>query len=276
MDMWDPPPQPQVTSTTPLDFPAEQAPFASQPLRFTRSTPDAEPTARPARLDVAVTVLRVQIPRAARTQVASLWNHVREDVLDGDSVLRLARNGLRIGVGRTEWWDSVKAPLDVVEGVRAQAHDPVGVPANYPLALELDDGPRSQTLFHVGADGILSGETWPYSRNVLRVSYMFNLERPECLRLSVVPEVRQRLPGWHWVREESGLIQAANYNGRAFAAAGFTVDLAPGDFLLIAPGENADLFGILGGAFLSSERDGRRYDSYVFLRADVNHVAYRN
>jgi len=32
----------------------------------------------------------------------------------------------------------------------------------------------------------------------------------------------------------------------------------------------------VGGAFLISEEDGRRYDSYVFLRADVNHVALRD
>jgi hypothetical protein len=36
------------------------------------------------------------------------------------------------------------------------------------------------------------------------------------------------------------------------------------------------LFGIVGGAFLSSEQEGRRYDSYVFLRADLNYVAHRN
>ena len=158
---------------------------------------------------------------------------------------------------------------------RDPGHNRAGQPA-FPLALELDERPREQTLFFLGDDGILTGETWPQSRNVLRVSYEISPANPERVRVAVVPEVRQRLDGWRWVRSGAGLAQVPQYSGRAFGAAGFTVDLEPGEFLLVAPGPQADLYGMVGGAFLSSEREGERCDSYVFLRADMNHVAFRN
>lgn len=231
--------------------------------------------ARPVALDVVLTVLHVQVPTDRRAQVEPLWNHLREDVFDSGTAVRLHRNGLRVGVGNVQWWEAVKATLDAAEGVRSQTLDPVRVPPDYPLALELDQRPREQTLFFMAEDGILTGETWPHSRNVLRVSYELNRLRPERVRLLVVPEVRQRLDGWRWVRAGSGVTQVPEYNGRAFAAAAFLVDLEPSEFLLVAPSRAADVYGIVGGAFLSNGQNADHYDSYVFLRADVNHVALR-
>ena len=225
---------------------------------------------------MVLTVLHVQVPRAAREQAQSLWNHLREDALDSATMLRLRRNGLRVGVGHGRWWDAIKTTLDALDGVRSTSPAPVRLPPDYPLALELDQQPREQTLFYMADDGILTGETWPGSRNVLRLNYGINLERPEQVHLTIVPEVRQRLDGFRWIRNEAGLTQMPNYNGRAFSAASFAVDLEPGEFLLVAPGPQADLYGLVGGVFLGSELDGRAYDSYVFLRADVNHVAYRD
>jgi hypothetical protein len=235
------------------------------------SRPDAPRIA----LNVVFTVLHVQVPTERRAQVEPLWNHLREEVFNNSTAVRLRKNGLRVGIGNAEWWEAVKATLDATEGVRSRTLDPVRLPVNFPLALELDQRPREQTLFFVADDGILTGETWPHSRNVLRVSYELNRMRPERVRLSVVPEVRQRLDGWRWVRSGSGVAQMPEYNGRVFSAAAFAVDLEPGEFLLVAPSREADLYGIVGGTFLSSADDGGRYDSYVFLRADVNHVALR-
>jgi hypothetical protein len=281
-----PPQEPTATPST--DAPAAEAPTApasAPPPRFVAtSNPPASaapPTesARAAgaiRLDVALAFLHVQVPSTQREQTRTLWNHLREDVLDADTVLRLERNGIRVGTGSEQWWDAVQAALDAVEGVRTIATDPVHVPPSYPLALELDTAPRDQTLFYAGADGVLTGESWPQSRNVLRVSYELNLEDPERLRLTLVPEVRQKLEGWKWVRSEAGVAKLPNYGGRAFGAAGFRVDLRPGQFLLVAPGPRAGAFGLIGTTFLVQGEEGRPFDSYVFLRADVSHVAERN
>lgn len=271
MTLWNPTPARTETAAPRAAPPATPD---AKPLTLVPESPAEYGASRPQRrLDVVLNVLYVRVPREARGQVEPVWNHLRENVVDGVVAARLVGNGLRIGVGHEASWAAVKAALDALDGVRAVALEPVRVPAGYPLAFELDERPREQTLFFVAADGVLTGETWPASRNVLRVHYELNLERPDTVRLVVVPEVRQRQMGWRWIRSEAGLTQVPKYGGRAFGAAGFAVDLAAGEFLLVAPGAQADVYGLIGGAFLSYEDDGQRTDSYVFLRADVNHVA---
>jgi len=274
MALWNPtPPAPPVVPVPT----ASQQPRPERSPELVRTTElEARAPVPRMRLDVVLTILHVAVPPRSRAQTEPLWNHLREDVFDSATAVRLQKNGVRVGVGNAEWWDAVKATLDATDGVHSQALDPVRVPPAFPLALELDERPREQTLFFLGDDGILTGETWPQSRNVLRVSYEVNPANPERVRVAVTPEVRQRLDGWRWVRSGAGLAQVPQYSGRAFGAAGFTVDLEPGEFLLVAPGPQADLYGMVGGAFLSSERAGERCDSYVFLRADMNHVAFRN
>ncbi len=258
---------------------AAALPHAVPPIATVALTP-ADTTARSAprleRLDVVLTVLLIRIPHAARAAAEPLWSHLREDLFDAGTAERLTQNGLRVGIGNRQWWEAVKAVLDSIPGVQTVPLDPVRLPANYPLALELDRGPREQTLFFVAEDGVLTGETWPASRNVLRISYDVDLANPERVRLAVVPEVRQRTDELRWVRTPGGFAQQAQAGGRAFPAAGLVAYLEPGEFLLIAPGREADAYGIVGGAFLTALAEGERLDAYVFLRADVNHVACRN
>ncbi len=260
-----------ASSTAPDDSPTSEAEALKDdnPLKFADTGHSDGALASSRHLEGSLTVLHVEIPRRQRTLVKPMWNHLREDVLDSDTVSRLHDNGIRVGVASRQWWDAVKAVLDSVPGVRSAAYTPVRLPPNYPLSLQLDQEAHDQTLFFMGADGVLTGETWPQSRNVLRLSYQLNLERPDRLRLLVVPEVRQLLEGWHWASTAGGMTQDLNYNGRAFSAASFAVDLDPEEFLLIAPGENANLYGLVGGVFLLNERDDELCDSYVFLRLDV-------
>lgn len=228
------------------------------------------------KLDIALTMLHVQTPRAHLARVEKIWSYVREDAISAVEARRLQRNGMRVGIGRDESWAEIQDVLATIPGVRHVALPPVRVPPNYPLALELDREPRTQTLFHVGEDEILTGESWPDSRNVLRISYALDLARVSGVRLMVVPEVRQRREGWKWVVTDAGVAQVPHYAGRAFATAGFTVALSPGEFLVIAPNRDATAYGLLGGAFLTSEADGQRLDSLVLIRADVSNVARRD
>ncbi len=269
--------QPAQPSTTPAVATPVSSAEPTSPVELLVSNPDdTTNTQHSRRYDVVLTVLHVQIPRAAKDRVAPLWNHLREDVLDASTQRRLHENGLRVGVGHAHWWDAVKAALDAVDGLRTVVLNPVRIPSGYPLALELDAKPREQTLFFMADDGVLTGETWPASRNVLRVSYELDLEDPARIQLALVPEVRQRLDGWRWVRNEAGFTQLPKYSGRAFSTASLLVPITNGDFLMLAPGERADVAGMVGQAFLVQELDGTAYDSYVFLRPDMTYVAFRD
>jgi hypothetical protein len=266
------PPPAETTAPPPLE-PGDQNPL--QPLVASASQRLAPP-AEQRQLGVVLNILHVLVPRHDHEQTRPLWSHLREDVCDATTAWRLERNGLRVGVGHARWWDAIQANLDAITGVRSITLDPVRLPPSYPLALELDTEPREQTLFYLGDDGILTGETWPDSRNVLRISYELNLEQPDRLRLVVVPEVRQKLDGWRWTRNQVGLVQVPNYNGRAFGMASVVADLDPGEFLLVAPSDRSQVAGLVGNRFLVRDENGRTYDSLVFLRAEVSHVAQRD
>ena len=226
-----------------------------------------------AQLVYELAVLHVLIPRAEAAAIEKIWNFLREDPLDAETQQRLRQNGLRVGVGHTQWWEPIKAAIDAIDDHRVTFATPVRVPAGFPLSLELDHEPREQTLFYVGPDGILSGGTWPNSRNVLRVTYAPDMRDIQNVVVYVVPEVHQQQEGWEWVRTESGLWEVPRQAKQTFDAAGFAVTLGPGEFAVVAPSASSGIYGLLGGAFLTRVCEGRQYESYVFLRPEARQIS---
>jgi hypothetical protein len=224
------------------------------------------------RLVHQLAVLHVLVPEQGEATVEKIWNFLREDAFDAETESRLRQNGLRIGVGHAQWWAPIKTALDGIDDHRVTFEGTVRVPVGFPLSLELDSEARGQTLFYVGSDGILSGGTWPDSRNVLRVSYVPDVHDADNVVMQVVPEVHQRQSGWKWVRTEAGLWEVPRQSKQTFQAAGFVLTLSPGEFVLVAPSENSRIYGLLGRALLTRECEGRHYNSYVFLRPETRHV----
>ena len=256
-------PQP-TDSALSSDADSDVAPLLSAAAPRVRPTADS-------RLDIFLRVLHVQVPRAGRAQTERLWQQLREDALDSATLRRLNANGVRVGVGRTERWDAVRAPLDQVKGNRVCSLRPLRTPPGMPLALELDREPDEHTIFYLNEDRIATGDTWPASQRVLRLTYTLDTQEVGRIYLTVVPEIR-RSSGPGWSRTEDGWIPGSMREGRAFAAAAFAVTLRPNEFVVIAPGPKADVFGLVGGAFLKTAIDDQPYDSYVFVRAEVTDV----
>lgn len=205
-----------------------------------------------------------------------MWRQLREDVFDAETQLRLRENGFRVGVGHTDFWSSIREALDAIPDQRVTQTAPVRVPFGFPLSLELDTEPRDQTLFFIGRDGIVSGGSWPASRNVLRVAYGPDPQQVDRVRVIARPEVHQEEEGMRWVRTEEGVWQVPRQRISAFDAAEFTISLRPAEFLLVATSDAAHVFGIIGRAFLTAEVEGVRYRSYLFLRPGVSDVVARD
>ncbi len=260
-----PPGQPQAEA-------APEIQDADTGITLVRADHAAPRKAEPPRLAYELAVLHVLVPQEQEAAMEKIWNFLREDVLEAQTDLRLRQNGLRVGVGHAQWWEPIKAALEAIEGHQVTLETSLRVPAGFPLSLELDSEAREQTLFCVGSDGMLSGSTWLDSRNVLRVTYGPDLRDADRIVLLVVPEVHQKQDGWRWVRTEAGLWQVPRQALRAFDAAGFVLTLGPGEFVLLAPSDQARVYGLLGGAFLTRELQGRHYRSYVFLRPEARYV----
>jgi hypothetical protein len=224
-----------------------------------------------AHVDVQLRVLMVRVPKSQRAAVEPLWAYVREDVLDAEVHRRLRENGIRVGLGRREWWGAMRDLLDQVQGREVREPDPIRLPPGFPLSLDLDESPRDQTLFYVNEEGTLTGQTWPASRNVLRLTGTLDPSIRERLRLDLIPEVRQKAGGLDWIRTPRGFTRQPKSDGRAFRAVAFGVALTNADILVLAPNAKADTYGILGGALLTDEGPDGHYDRIIMFRPDVSY-----
>lgn len=223
------------------------------------------------RVDVSIRILMLRVPRTQRKSAEPLWSYAREDILDADVHRRLRENGMRVGVAPREWWDAIRGVLDSLRGRLVSEPEPLHFPPGFPLALELDQAPHDQTLFYINEDGVLTGQTWPASRNVLRLAYALDAAARGRLKLEVVPEVRQRRTGFDWIRTPAGVAQLPRADGMSFRDASFYLSLSTDEILLLAPNANADAFGIIGGAFLTDASQSVAYDRYVLIRPDVEY-----
>jgi hypothetical protein len=214
-------------------------------------------------------VTLVRVPRDKRALFDKAWNYLRTDVLDSATTLRLQQNGLRVGVGHEQWWEPIRAIIESIDGQLTAQPAPWRLPPRFPLYLELTEAPREHTLFCIGFDGVLSGDTWPNSRCALQLSYVRDPVRPDHVRTTLVPVVRRLQPGRRLMPTETGTWQVPRYDGRVFDAAGMAVSLGPGEFVLVAPHESADVAGMIGDTLLSQVSDGQRYDQYVFVKPEV-------
>ena len=256
-------PQPRDTDTSD-EVSASDSAFIPESAAAAR--PD---TPEPPRVIYELAVVHVLVPREGNEATRQVWEFLREDALDAQVQLRLRKNGVRVGVGSVQWWDPIKAALESIEGCEVTFASPIRMPIGFELSLELDTGPREQTLFFLDRDGFLSGSTIPASRNVLRISYAPDPRDYRGVQLLAMPEVQRRREGWEWVRREAGLSEGGPLLRTTYDAVGFVVTLKPGEFALVAPSENADIYGLLGGVFLTRETEGDLYDSYIFLRPEA-------
>lgn len=250
-------------------------PDADTPFTEPRSVtpaPSVHP-ASPVGTPVDLSILHVKVPRASAGAMENVWNHLREDALPADVTLRMHRNGIRIGVGRTQDWEAVKAVIDGIADAQVNQAQPVRLPERIPLDLELDLEPGDQTIFFIGADGVLTGDTWPRSRNVFRVVHTVDPRHPERVYLGLLPQVRRELSGLRWVRTAAGLTQVPRYEGRSFGWVSCTLALEAREFALIAPSENADIPGLVGRAFLVESSEDQDLISYIFIQPTVVPVA---
>ena len=245
----------------------------AKPLQYTYvndSNSRLPPELRPKATNLQLAVMHVEIPVSALPQMEKIWNHLRESAVDDTSLLRLRRNGFRIGIGNTEWWDPIQATIDSISSAVVHQPEPLRMPVGVPTSLEMDLAPREQTLFFVGNDGVLTGSTWPQSRNVLKLAYGPDLREADLIRVTLLPEVHQSFEGLRFVQTEAGsLAGVPREYGYSFDAAGVAIPIHQGEFIVLAPSEAARVCGLIGWAILSRRNQDADFVSFIFIRPEV-------
>jgi hypothetical protein len=251
---------------------------ASTPLAYDSpfTDPEATPTDRPVNAAtfpayVELRVIHLHYPHTQRERAERIWEPIREDVVDTETALRLRKNGFRVGIGHERDWDAIRSTLDLIPDCTSNVAQPVKLVSGLPLDLQLDNEPREQTIFYVGRDGMLAGDTWPDSRNVLRLVHQLDPRVATQVHLSIVPVVNQEIKGWRWVRTEAGVAQVPKRAGQTYPDVAFSTPLDEGEFLVIAAGERSDVKGIIGRAFLTVQSTNNWQDSILFIEPVVHY-----
>lgn len=243
------------------------------PAQEIPDTPRAFQPVATSRSALRLTVVHVKVPRESAAAMARTWSLLDEGVVAVDVRSRLSRNGLRIGAGKIDAWPTVKTFIERVPGYRIVLARPMQVPLGFSVALELDQEPRDQTLFVVGFDGVLSGRSFPATRNVLRVEARRLPQYPDELDVVLAPEVRQPSDNWRWVHTGVGVEQVPDQKRWSFAPVSARVRLARDEFLLLSAAEPQSApASLLGPTMLSSTADGIEYASFLFIRPEAQDV----
>lgn len=251
--------------------PDESALKPAQPIQYTYAndhTARLPVELRPQPINIQLAVMNVEVPQAASGYMEKLWNHLRESAADDDVLLRLRRNGFRLGIGSADQWSPVQALLDAAPGAVVHQPEPMRMPVGVSTALEMDRVAREQTLFFVGDDGILTGNTWANSRNVLKLAYAPDARQIDLVRVMLVPEVRQNFEGLRYVKTDNGMTGVPREYNYTFDAAGVSVPLKKGEYIVLAPSEAARVEGLIGWALLSRRNSDVDLVSYLFIRPE--------
>jgi len=209
-------------------------------------------------------VLRIRGPAGLFSRSERIWNMLDENVLPIDQRALLARNGLRVAVGRQETWPEIKAILDG-EQVEAFADQKV-VQDGYPLPLFINTQPHLQTLFLIRPDGSMPGARFPQSTMALRLGYTVPVDEPDSVEVQLIPEVR--LPPYRpppTLTEHGWTEYPSIEQGRPLWELACQVRVAPEQFLVVGPSSMVQQPHLTGTLLLCEKINGRDYESACFI-----------
>ncbi|NLX12663.1 MAG: hypothetical protein GXY44_03285 [Phycisphaerales bacterium] len=271
---WDVPVgEAETASTIPNDTPKPLSPVAveSSPSIVTEELSLSQ---EPIRLKISFHILRIWAKQGVFSQSNILWNYLDEEALTAEQSSHLRRNGLRVAKGRVELWPAIKELLDREMTATCSQEIVVAPPA--PLEIEASLEPRDQVLFVVRPDHRLKGGDFVSSTNLLRVEYAMALDDWRSLELEVMPEIR--LPLFRRPREltASGWVyHPLEHPGAVLRELAFRMKIAPGEFLLIGPSNQAHSGYYAGSLLLCDETEEGLSESIYVITPRVERTEIR-
>lgn len=218
-------------------------------------------------------VLRVELPAEPIRHSLNIWEHADGLRVDPEAVVRLARNGLRIGVVTQNNWPAIQAILR--DSVTPSVASAQSLQTGFPLFLHVGDVEPGETLFIHHADGRLIGRTLDAGRKTIRLEYETLPPRRDRLRMWVELNVLapERTSAWTLIPESpNALVPLERF--RELTA---SLILNPGDVMILGPNENTpETDVLLGSRYLTSARGGRRTDTLVFVTVTLDRRKLRS
>ncbi|MCG3138316.1 MAG: hypothetical protein HJJLKODD_02178 [Phycisphaerae bacterium] len=240
-------------NSTPVPYDLRLVPNEPASTVFPDRTPGAQamPTlAETTILEIHLYIWKFAAPAPAYSGYEALWNHLNESPVGVDELLRIKRNGWRVGVGNDASWAAVRALLLRPEPV-VSASEIVALPGQN-ITLQLQEGVSSSTevLFHFDDQMELHGARYQTGLPALRLELAVDYEELTRLGMKITPELLRQ--GNHLTAAEQWSQPGVTVEQpEIFDFLAFTVAMKMGDFLLIGPGPHAAQTHLLGNYFTS-------------------------
>ncbi|MGB0716371.1 MAG: hypothetical protein ACPGXK_10860 [Phycisphaerae bacterium] len=232
--------------------------------------PDRSETGRQPRLlqgpqQFSFDILRIELPSDQAEHSRKVWNHVDEMRIDADASVRLARNGIRIGVAGQASWPAIEAIARSVGGTISSTSLASG--GAIPVSLALADVQGSETVFVHDTRSGLKGRTFHRGQKVLTFTGWSEAEIAAGIRVGVEFEIRHESGDLTWQRAQDGIQAVPMVDRQVFEELTNSTLLGPGDILLIGPNHDVEHAFLLGGKYFEITREGRRKDVVICLTA---------
>lgn len=262
----------QPAETAPADATADGAEPPAPRTRNTVPLPPPPPPGTAAQsnndetlivlMQVQFVIQKVRAPAGFFSRSGKIWNHLELEAIPAATAALLDLNGMRVARGRPDAWAPIEAMFQQQEDLYSSTSNMMMI-GGVPLAIELDQAPRDQTLFLFRPDRTLAGVDIPGSTNFIRIEYGVPLEQPDNLMVEVMPEFRLREtrptpfvfgPAARPTRPQRILRELA-----------FRMEIPPEHFFVIGPSLAAHNGNLAGSLLLCDRIEGRLYESMYFI-----------
>lgn len=214
-------------------------------------------------VELVFEILRADLPIAGIRHSPKIWNHVDETRVEASQMAELARNGLRVGAAPPESWPAIRAILAACGAEVRKDQSPVQ--RGFPLVVSLGPLDPGDTIFAYRHDNRLAGKTFPGGDKLLQIDYLYRPELAGFFEVSASFEIRQDRGTMTWERVEGIIQQVPAYDRHVFDDLAARVVLHPGGCLVVGPGAGAQNEYSIGGRFFMGHRDGKEYETLLFL-----------
>ncbi len=253
------PTMPPAPPRPPLVRPDPQRPPGDDPSAATLSPVD---------FHVLCDVLIAEAPGGVLSADQELWGHLREDSLGVQQSDHLARNGFRVGVGRSADFASVTRMI--LQAREAQVRQGrLQFQAEGAMDVVLNPEIRRQRAFVYAPDGSVSGDEYPAGVTICWVQAWHDIQNIDSVKLSLTPEIRHGRVRERYYSPGAQRMEQYRDVGRLFDEVKITLHQDRGQFVVVAPNLKADPALLVGRALLSRVDRGQTLETVLLVRPRV-------
>ncbi len=213
---------------------------------------------------IRMNIVYIEVPAGQASGSEEIWSYLDEEPIGAERLVSLGRNGIRVGLGRSESMPDIIRVLKRMTGKALGRRLMVGR-SGAPHHIVLKRRQGVQTVFDFHADRTLSGSDMPPGDNVLTVVCTVDQDDADRIILTGMPQVRSSKTRTRFLSEPAGIRITNKPIMFGFDDLMFQMPMRPGEFLVIGPGAASRRPHSVGRHFFIDKRQGMNFEIVLVL-----------